>query len=91
MINSRKGIDIDPDKFQRIDKIVKDGTDNKKSIYQTTIENKEEIDKSVTTIYRYINNGYLTTKKFDLPYAVKLKKENIIKSMTILKIIKLTE
>ena len=71
LINSRKGIDIDPDKFQRIDKIVKDGTDNKKSIYQITIENKEEIDKSVTTIYRYINNGYLTTKKFDLPYAVK--------------------
>ena len=55
LINSRKGIDIDPDKFQRIDKIVKDGTDNKKSIYQITIENKEEIDKSVTTIYRYIN------------------------------------
>lgn len=74
LINSRKGIDIDPDKFQRIDKIIKDGTDNKKSIYQITIENKEEIDKSVTTIYRYINNGYLTTKKFDLPYAVKLKK-----------------
>lgn len=74
LINSRKGIDIDPDKFQRIDKIVKDVTDNKKSIYQITIENKEEIDKSVTTIYRYINNGYLTTKKFDLPYAVKLKK-----------------
>lgn len=27
LINSRKGIDIDSDKFQRIDKIVKDGTD----------------------------------------------------------------
>ena len=74
LINSRKGIDIDPDKFQRIDKIVKDGIDNRKSIYQITIENKEEIDKSVPTIYRYINNGYLTTKKIDLSYAVKLKK-----------------
>lgn len=78
LINSRKGIDIDLDKFQRIDKIVKDGTDNKKSIYQITIENKEEIDKSVTTIYRYINNGYLTTKKvwFTLCCQVKKRKHN---------------
>ena len=74
LINSRKGIDIDSDEFQKLDKIVKDGIDNKKSIYQITIENKEEIDKSVTTLYRYVNNGYLTTKRIDLPYAVKYKK-----------------
>lgn len=74
LINSRKGIDIDSDEFQKLDKIVKDGIDNKKSIYQITIENKEEIEKSVTTIYRYVNNGYLTTKRIDLPYAVKYKK-----------------
>ena len=91
LINSRKGIDIDLDEFQKLDKIVKDGIDNKKSIYQITIENKEEIDKSVTTLYRYVNNGYLTTKRIDLPYAVKYKKESIIKSMSILKIKKLTE
>lgn len=47
---------------------------NKKSIYQITIENKNEINKSITTIYRYINNGYLTTKIIDLPYAVTYKK-----------------
>lgn len=74
LINSRKGIDIDSDEFQKLDKIVKDGIDNKKSIYQITIENKEDIDKSVTTLYRYVNNGYLTTKRIDLPYAVKYKK-----------------
>ena len=34
-----------PRVFQKIDKIVKEGIDNKKSIYQITIENKEEIDK----------------------------------------------
>lgn len=74
LVNSRKGIDIDSEHFKQLDEIVKNGTDNKKSIYQITIENKETIDKSVTTLYRYINNGYLTTKRIDLPYAVTYKK-----------------
>ena len=74
MINSRKGIDVDSDEFKNIDKIVKDGIENKKSIYQITIENKETLNKSVTTLYRYVNNGYLTTKRIDLPYAVTYKK-----------------
>lgn len=74
LINSRKGIDINSEEFQKIDKIIKDGTDNKKSLYQITIENKQEINKSVTTLYRYVNNGYLTTTRTQLPYAVKYKK-----------------
>ena len=65
---SRKGIDISEDEFKKIDRIVKNGVDNKKSIYQIVVENKEDIDKSVTTLYRYINNGYLTTSRMDLPY-----------------------
>ena len=75
LTNSRKGIDIaNDDEFKKIDQIVKDGIDNHKSIYQITIENKDIINKSVTTLYRYINIGYLTTKKVNLPYAVKYKK-----------------
>src|SRR5699024_4106182 len=74
LVNSRKGIDIDSKEFDELDKIVKDGIDNKKSIYQIAIENKNDINKSVTTLYRYINNGYLTTKRIDLHYAVKYKK-----------------
>lgn len=74
LIASRKGLDIDSEDFKKLDKIIKNGIDNKKSIYQITIENKNEIDKSITTIYRYINNSYLTTKKIDLPYAVTYKK-----------------
>ena len=74
LINSRKGIDINSKEFYILDKIVKDGIDNKKSIYQITIENKDTINKSVTTLYRYVNNGYLTTKRMDLPYAVTYKK-----------------
>ena len=74
LITSRKGIDVDSDEFQKLDKIIKDGIDNKKSIYQITIENKNSINKSVTTLYRYVNKGYLTTTRMDLPYAVTYKK-----------------
>lgn len=71
---SRRGIDINEEEFKKIDNIIKTGVDNNKSIYQIKIENKEEINKSITTLYRYINKGYLTTTRMDLPYAVKYKK-----------------
>jgi IS30 family transposase len=74
LVSSRKGIDVDSKQFEIINNIVKDGVDNKKSIYQIVIENKDTINKSVSTLYRYINNGYLTTRRMDLPYAVTYKK-----------------
>lgn len=74
LINSRKGIDLDSEEFNKLDSIIKRGIDDNKSIYQIKIENNDVIDKSITTLYRYINNGYLTTKRIDLPFAVKYKK-----------------
>ena len=74
LINSRKGIDLDSDEFNKLDLIIKKGIDENKSIYQISIENKDIINKSVTTLYRYVNNGYLKTKRIDLPFAVKYKK-----------------
>lgn len=74
LVNSRKGIDLDSEEFNKLDSIIKKGIDENKSIYQISIENKDSIDKSITTLYRYINEGYLTTKRIDLPYAVKYKK-----------------
>ena len=74
LINSRRGIDIDAEEFKNLDNLIKSGVQDKKSIYQIKIENNEYIKQSVTTLYRYINKGYLTTKKIDLPYAVKYKK-----------------
>ena len=71
---SRRGLDITSDDFKRLDNIIKTGVDNNKSIYQIKIENTNVIDKSITTLYRYINKGYLTTSRMDLPYAVKYKK-----------------
>ena len=76
LINSRRGLDLDDGEFNTLDSLIKNGVDNNKSIYQIKIENNDIIDKSVTTLYRYINKGYLTTKRVDLPYAVKYKKRN---------------
>ena len=73
---SRRGLDITSLEFKNLDSIIKTGIDNNKSIYQIKIENKDKIDKSITTLYRYINKGYLTTKRIDLPYAVKYKKRH---------------
>ena len=53
------------------------GTEFRKGILFVRLRghlNKDTINKSVTTLYRYINNGYLTTTRMDLPYAVTYKK-----------------
>lgn len=74
LIDSRRGIDIDSDEFKQLDYLIKNGVEHHESIYQIKIKNNSTIRKSLTTIYRYINNGYLKTKRIDLPYAVKYKK-----------------
>jgi IS30 family transposase len=74
LVNSRRGIDIDTEDFKQLDEIIKNGIDDNKSIYQIKIENNDVINKSISTIYGYINKGYLTTKRIDLPYAVSYKK-----------------
>ena len=63
LINSRKGIDLDSDEFKKLDSIIKNGIEDNKSIYQIKIENNDIIDKSLTTLYRYVNKDYLSTKR----------------------------
>jgi transposase, IS30 family len=74
LINSRKGLDLGNDQFKMIDKLIKDGVNNNKSIYQIKIENNTIIKQSISTLYHYINKGFLTTKRINLPYAVTYKK-----------------
>ena len=74
LINSRKGIDISSEEFKQLDQVIKNGVDNDKSIYQIKIENSDKVPQSLTTLYRYIDKGYLSTKKIDLPCAVTYKK-----------------
>ena len=74
LISSRKGLDLSEDEMKELDKLIKEGLEKKDSIYQIKIKNNDEIKKSVNTIYRYINKGYLSVKRIDLPYAVSYKK-----------------
>lgn len=69
---SRRGLDLSSDEYKKIDDSIKKGIKNKKSIYH--IVKEDNLPKSVTTIYRYINSGFLTTKRMDLPLAVTYKK-----------------
>lgn len=74
LVNSRRGINITSEEFKQLDAIIKNGIDDNNSIYQIKIENNDTIKQCVSTLYGYINNGYLTTKRIDLPYAVTYKK-----------------
>lgn len=73
LVSSRRGINLTLDEFDTLDKIVKDGVSQNESIYHI-VKNHPEIETSVSTIYRYIDEGYLTTKPMDLPRKVMMKK-----------------
>ena len=70
---SRIGVNLTPDEFTTLDRLIKQGIDNNQSIYHI-IKSQDEPNVSVQTVYRYVNKGILTTKRIDLPYAVTYKK-----------------
>ena len=76
LVISRRGIDTTKEEFKKLDSLIKAGIDNGDSIYE--ISKNNDLGKSVSTIYRYINSGFLTTKPIDLPYAVTYKKRKKI-------------
>ena len=57
VVASRNGIDISSEEFKELDQIIKNGVNNDKSIYQIKVENSDKINKSLTTLYRYIDIG----------------------------------
>lgn len=73
LIESRKGIDLTKDEFKYLDELVKDGTSKGKSIYAICETNKDKIVKSVSTIYKYVTKGILSTTPLDLRRSAKLK------------------
>lgn len=78
LVTSRQGINLTQEEFDNLNSIVKAGVDNKESIYHI-VQDNEDINVSVPTVYRYINNGLLKVKRIDLPQAVRLKKRKIHK------------
>jgi len=75
LVNGRKGIDMEREYFKILDKLIKEGVERKESIYHI-VHSNPEIKVSVPTVYRYIDQGILKTKRMDLPYAVTYKKRN---------------
>ena len=73
LIASRRGINLTKEEFDTLNNKIHDGLANGNSIYHIVVSN-DDINSSVSTVYRYISNGYLTTKKIDLPYACTYKK-----------------
>ena len=72
LVLSRRGIDISSCEYLKLDTAIKNGIDRGDSIYE--ISKNKDLGKSISTIYRYINSGFLTTKRMDLPLAVTYKK-----------------
>lgn len=78
LVSSRQGINMTEEEFKHLDTIIKDGVDDNQSIYHI-IKDNTDLDISVPSVYRYINEGKLKTKRMDLPYAVKYKKRKVKK------------
>lgn len=72
LVNSRVGINMTEEEFNKVDKAIKDGIANKESVYHIVKSN--EGMPSSPTIYRWIREKKLTTTWMDLPYAKTYKK-----------------
>ena len=69
---SRKGINLEEKSFKYLDNVITDGVKKGKSIYSILL-NHPEIKSSERTIYRYIENKYLSITNLDLRNKVKMK------------------
>ena len=69
---SRRGINLTKEEHDELNKILKEGLKDKKSIY--TIVHSSDLEISVPTVYRYIQEKKVDVSKMELPYAVTYKK-----------------
>ena len=70
---SRMGIDKSPESFQILNDAITKGVEQGQSIYHIAHSLEGDAATSVSTIYRYIHNDYLTISVHDLPKIVTLK------------------
>ena len=73
LVESREGIDFENTEFRKMDKIIKEETDNGHSFYMI-IQDHPEFDITERTLYYYQEKGYLSTKNIDLPRKVRYRK-----------------
>jgi len=70
----RRGLDISEDDFKRVDAAIMTGLKAGKSPYAISKSPEVKGTISLSTMYSWINMGFLNAKKMDLPRAAKLKK-----------------
>lgn len=70
--DTRKGINLTKEEHEELVQLIKNGLEEKKSLF--TIINELTFKISLPTVYRYIDKGEIEVKKIDLPYAVTYKK-----------------
>lgn len=70
--NSRRGINLTEEEYNRLVNSIKEGFKNKRSLYASLLDSK--VDISLPTVYRYISEKRVPISKMDLPYAVTYKK-----------------
>lgn len=80
LINSRKGIDMQSDEFNKLNAIVKEEVKEKGHSFAMVVRNHQnEFSKTKRTLYNYLENGYLDIDNLDLPRKVRYKqrKKNV--------------
>lgn len=71
LVECRSGIALNKEEFYADDAIIKRGVEQGQHIYHIAASN--QLHASLPSIYRYINAGYSTVSRIDLPRAVKFK------------------
>lgn len=67
---SRIGIQMDNNKFEQIDSILKTGLDNSQPLYHIWRDNPDVMPNSIKTLYNWINQGHTTSIRLDLRKSV---------------------
>jgi len=70
---SRKGIDMTPEEFDRMDKLVSPLIKQGQSVAHIFTEHENAIPCSKRTLYNYLGAGMLTAKSLDLPRKMRYK------------------
>lgn len=78
LVSTRQGLNMTDEEYRHLDKTIKEGVAEGQSIYHI-VKHHGDINTSVPTVYRLINTQQLSTKRIDLPYAVKYKKRKSLK------------
>ena len=71
---SREGIPLTKESFYEVDKIISEGVMKGQHIYHIVQTN--DINVSLSTVYRHLDKGYLSISPLDLPRKVKFKPRN---------------